>query len=333
MGLDLLNNLDIDKIYQWYCLNGKPNRSGLRKIDRDNLPCSLPLIEALLPYFSGKDKYITYNKDSNSNNEGLDTRSDERSIVITSDWHIPFQDNDCLAIFLDFLAEYQPDELILNGNINDCTSFSSHPRIRELANVLRDGKEEREAWFNIAELIRLAIPNAKIVYIGSQCHEGWIDQWVQSSPILIDDYNYTIPGWFRLGDFNIDYVPEVYDVIGNGSLLATHGTIARSKSGNSAHGALEAEGTSVIVGHTHRLSQVYKTTSREEMVGIEGGCLCQRTPWYTLKGKRRMMDWQQGFALLNTKGNSFSAQCIPIIRDGKDNPYFWVGKERYGGRN
>jgi predicted phosphodiesterase len=295
----------------------------------ENLPCSLPLIEALLPYFVEFDK----SKKLKINQPKVDTRRDERSIVVTSDWHIPFQDNEVIGVFLDFLAEYQPDELILNGNINDCTSFSSHPRIRELANTLRDGKKEREAFFHIAELLRLALPNTKIVYIGSQCHEGWIDQWVQSSPILVDDVNYTIPGWFRLGDFNIDYIPEVYDVIGNGSLLVTHGTIARSKSGNSAHGALEAEGTSVIVGHTHRLSQVYRTTSREEMVGIECGCLCQRTPWYTLKGKRRMMDWQQGFVLLNVKQNSFSAQCIPIIRDGEDKPYFWVGKERYGCRN
>ena len=113
----------------------------------------------------------------------------------------------------------------------------------------------------------------------------------------------------------------------------THGTIARGKSGASAMGSMEMEGTSVIVGHTHKLSQVYKTTAINETVGIESGCLCQRKPWYHLKGKRLMMDWQQGFVLVNIKDNSFSAQCIPIIRDGDDNPYFWIGKERYGGRD
>ena len=328
MGIDIFNNLDLNKLYTWYKLMGGPNREELRSINRNTLPCSLPLMEALIPYFVDIDRSTTYNQPK------VDTKTrDERSIVVTSDWHIPFQDNDCIALFLDFLAEYQPDELILNGNINDCTSFSTHPRIRELANTLRDGKKEREAFFHIAELLRLALPNARIIYIGSQCHEGWIDQWVQASPILVEDENYTIPKWFHLDDYGIEYIPEVYDVIGNGSLLATHGTIARSKSGNSAHGALEAEGTSVIVAHTHRLSQVYRTTSREEMVGIECGCMCQRTPWYTLKGKRRMMDWQQGFALVNIKDNSFSTQIVPIIRDGDDNPYFWIGKERYGSRN
>ena len=42
-----------------------------------------------------------------------------------------------------------------------------------------------------------------------------------------------------------------------------------------------------------------------------------------------MMDWQQGFVLLNIKGNSFSTQCIPIIRDSGDRPYFYIGKEIY----
>ncbi len=46
-----------------------------------------------------------------------------------------------------------------------------------------------------------------------------------------------------------------------------------------------------------------------------------------------MMDWQKGFVLVNIKDNSFSTQLVPIIRDGNDKPYFWVGKERYEGRD
>lgn len=323
-------DIDIDSVYTWYKLNGAPNRERIRRLEVSDLPCSRTLLESLLPYFNKIDD-TTSIKGKPSLEDTKTTN--EKSIVVTSDWHIPFQDNDALGVFLDFLAEYQPDELVLNGNINDCTSFSSHPRIRELANTLRDGKEERERWFHIAELLRLALPNAKITYIGSLCHEGWINNWVQQSPILVEDQRYTIPGWFELDRFGIDYVDEVYDPIGNGELLISHGTIARGKSGASAMGSLEMEGTSVIVGHTHRLAQVYKTTAKDEVVGIESGCLCLRKPWYTLKGKRRMMDWQQGFVLVNIKDNSFSTQLVPIIRDSEDNPYFWIGKDRYGSRD
>lgn len=311
-----------EELYQWWNINGRPNREGIRNWEEDELPASKGLIENLLPIFSLKAKgqlILPNNK----------KESEQRSIVVTSDWHIPFHDRKALRVFFNFLKEYSPDELILNGNINDCTSFSSHPRLRELANVYKDGKEERYAWLCIAEQLRNILPSSKIVYIGSQCHEGWIDKWVELSPILAEDSNYTIPGWFQLDRFNIEYEPEIYDVVGNKELLITHGTIARGKGGASAMASMEMEGTSVIVAHTHKLSQVFKSNAVGEIVGIESGCLCQRTPWYHLKGKRLMMDWQQGFVLVNVDGNSFSTQCIPIIRDGEDRPYFWIGKDRY----
>ena len=254
---------------------------------------------------------------------------EETSMVITSDWHIPYHDVDALKVFFRFLQEYQPDELVLNGNINDCSAFSTHPKLREVAATFRTAKQEREYWFSIAELLRDILPNTKITYIGSQCHEGWIDKWTSLSPILLEDENYTIQNWFKLDDYGIDYVKEVYDPVGDGTFLITHGTTARSKGGNSAHAELDMSGTSVCVGHTHRLAQVFKSNAVTELVGLESGCMCQRQPWYHLKGRRLMMDWQQGFVLANFKGNSFSTSCIPIIRDGEDKPYFWIGKERY----
>ena len=314
---------NIEDIYRWYKLAGEPNREDIRE-GKVTPPDGVTkrLAEDLLPYFTSlKEKPLVIVP-------SVDDK-EETSMVITSDWHIPFHDVDALKVFINFLYEYQPDELILNGNINDCGAFSSHPKMREIAQTFRTAKQEREYWFPIAELLRDVLPDAKITYIGSQCHEGWIDNWTAISPILIEDENYTIKNWFKLDDFGIDYVPEVYDPLGNKEILITHGTVARSKGGNSAYATMEQEGTSIIQGHTHRLAQVFKTTSVGETVAIEGGCLCQRAPWYHLKGRRLMMDWQQGFVLLNAKDNSFSTSCIPIIRDGEDKPYFWVGKDRY----
>ena len=320
----MANNLpNIENIYRWYKLAGEPNREDIRS-GKVTPPEGIGkrLVEDLLPYFTSlKDEPLVIVP-------SIDDK-EETSMVITSDWHIPFHDIEALRAFINFLYEYQPDELILNGNINDCSAFSTHPKMREIAQTFRTAKQEREYWFPIAELLRDVLPDARITYIGSQCHEGWIDNWTALSPILIEDENYTIKNWFKLDDFGIDYVPEVYDPLGNKEILVTHGTVARSKGGNSAYATMEQEGTSIIQGHTHRLAQVFKTTSVGETVAIEGGCLCQRTPWYHLKGRRLMMDWQQGFVLLNSKDNSFSTSCIPIIRDGEDKPYFWIGKDRY----
>lgn len=319
--------LDLDKIYNWYKLSGEPTRNDIREgniILPDNV--SKSLLESLLPYFTSlkKEPLVQIPREEDK---------PETSMVITSDWHIPFHDVDVLRVFFEFLKDYQPDILVLNGNINDCGAFSPHPKLRDIAATFRTAKEEREQWFPIAELLRDILPNTKIIYVGSQCHEGWIDKWTSISPILLEDENYTIQNWFKLDRYGIEFVPEVYDPVGDGTFLISHGTIARGKSGASAMASMEMEGTSTCVAHTHKLSQVYRTTAVNEMVGIECGCMCQRKPWYHLKGKRLMMDWQQGFVLANFKGNSFSATCVPIIRDGDDKPYFWIGKERYGSRD
>ena len=316
--------LDIEKVYNWYCLVGKPTRAELRNGNYTLPPYTTKsLVESLIPYFNSLENNPKIEVDKVSDPEG------ERSMVITSDWHIPFHDVEVLEKFFDFLKEYQPDELVLNGNINDCGAFSTHPKLREVAQVFRTAREERDAWLPIAQRLREILPNTKITYVGSQCHEGWIDKWTALSPILIEDENYTIPKWFKLDEFGIDYVKEVYDPIGDGTFLITHGTVARSKGGNSAHAELEMSGTNVAIGHTHRLAQVFKSNAVTELVGLETGCMCQRQPWYHLKGRRLMMDWQQGFVLANFNGNSFATSCIPIIRDGEDKPYFWIGKDRY----
>lgn len=309
-------------IVSWYYANNCPKREDVRS-NKVTLPNGVnkDLVEAWLPILNKNSK-------SKIDVEKVEEVKD-RTIVVASDFHIPFLDKEAFAVFLKFLYEIQPNELVLNGNINDCTCFSSHPKIRDLGNAFLTGKQEKEYWFSIAKCLRQALPNASIKYIGSQCHEGWIDKWVSLSPILVDDENYTIPKWFDLERFGIEYIPETYDVTGNKDLIITHGTIARGKSGASSMAEIEYSGTSIIQGHTHKLSQVYKTNEIGEYVGIECGCLCERKPWYVLKGKRRMMDWQQGFVIVNVKDNSFSTQLIPILRDGKDNPYLWFGNKQY----
>ena len=57
-------------------------------------------------------------------------------------------------------------------------------------------------------------------------------------------------------------------------------------------------------------------------VAIECGCMCERTPWYYLKGKRRLLDWQQGFVILSiNEDKSFSTRLVPILRKKDDSPF------------
>jgi hypothetical protein len=320
--------------YGWYVANGKPNREALRNGSVE-LPSGMSsrFVENLIPLLKELDK------------EGYDPEELPESIsdipkvkIIASDFHIPFHDREVTELFLKLCGKVNPDEVILNGNVNDCMAFSDHPRIRELQSVFRNGKDEREMWFKFADGLRKILPATKITYIGSQCHEGRINKWVETNPILQDDENYTIEGWFKLKDYDIDFIPEVYDPINEidlsevevlpkeTKLTISHGTVARNKSGASAMVEMEYTGCSTVTAHTHRLSQVYKTDMRGTRVAVECGCACRRKPWYELKGKRRLLDWQQGFVILVTQPDgTFNLSLVPVLRDENDEPFLLIG--------
>ena len=325
--------MDINGLRDWYLINGKPSRIQLRK-GNIKLPYGLSerCIEDLLPIIKAS---VNNKTDFEETSVSGKSEAKKKTKIICSDFHIPFNDKEATRLFLKYLREIQPDEVIMNGNMNDCLAFSTHPTLREIPNALRSAKKERELWFDFAKALRETVPKAKLIYIGSQCHEGRIDKWVSLSPILQEDDNYTIENWFKLKDYGIDFIPEAYDPINEidvsdissiaregTNLLVTHGTVCRSKSGISGMAEMEYNGVSTITGHVHRLSQVYKTTMKGTNVAIECGCMCERRPWYYLKGKRRLLDWQQGFVVLSiNEDKTFSTRLVPILRKKDDSPF------------
>jgi hypothetical protein len=115
----------------------------------------------------------------------------------------------------------------------------------------------------------------------------------------------------RLDELKIEYVdPEgPYDLAQinlSPKLAVRHGWIARKGSGTSALDTLEHLGYSVIVGHTHRQSLVYKTTHDIDggittLTAAEAGCMCRVNQTPDSTGRRwpnysPVPDWQQGFS-------------------------------------
>lgn len=321
------------ELINWYLLNNKPNRYQLRK-GNITLPNGLSrrLVESLLPILKKACNTTICSEAS------LETQSprgnDIETVVIVSDWHIPFNDTEANQVMVKLIKALAPNQLILNGNMNDCSSFGEFPKIREVALAFQSAKKEREVWFSTYEAIKQNLPkDCKVVYIGSQCHEGRIERWASLSPILVEDENYTIKGWLQLDRLGIDFIPEAYDPINRKdcstkvergtNLLVTHGTVVRSQGGLSGIMETKYNGVSTISGHTHRLAQVYSTNAVSQMVSVECGCGCVRKPWYHLKGKRRLLDWQQGLVVLtiNKTNGTFNPTIVPVLRDSEDKPF------------
>jgi len=248
-------------------------------------------------------------------------------VIAISDWHVPFHDVEATECFLRLLRDVKPDELVLNGNMNDCSMFSAHPKKKEIALAFKTARDERKEWFKVAKKLRDAAgPDCKITYVGSNCHEGWIEMAASLNDIMIDDPQYEIQNWFELERFNIGFERESYEKNG---FVFTHGTKARSESGASARFEHTTWGCNGASAHTHRLGAYYHTTRGVPNVWFEVGCMCQRRAWYTLKGCTSQMNWQQGFLYMDFEDEVFSGQLIPVLRNSKDKPMIFFNGNKY----
>jgi hypothetical protein len=242
-------------------------------------------------------------------------------IVVTGDQQAPFHDEKLHYLFCGWLEENEPDQGVALGDKVDFPDISRHrldpentAKVNEcvqsgydLFRGYRTASLDTEWLFmpgNHDERIRnilLDKPSVQPLYgVKRATPEGEEDEKVLTLPHLL-----------RLDELGITYVdPEgPYDMaqISLSSKLAVrHGWIARQGSGVTALATLEHLGYSVIVGHSHRQSLVYKTTHDIEggtttLTAAEAGCMC-RIDQQGGKGVRKfpdfsvLPDWQQGFA-------------------------------------
>src|SRR3990167_7552973 len=117
------------------------------------------------------------------------------------------------------------------------------------------------------------------------------------------------PEAFKMSDHGFKWKP--YGAIHNlGKLMVMHGSMVNKHSGATARSHFEKLGSSVLLGHSHRMGAYYKTDTRGTHVAYEGGCLCRLDPEYV-----QYPDWQQGFSVVHVEKNGlFNVQQIPVLR-------------------
>lgn len=233
-------------------------------------------------------------------------------VVFVGDQQAPYQDQDLHEKFCQWLADYQPDRGVLIGDTIDLPTISRHspfpdiePGVQECIDtgyqLLRDYVESNEAtnWVKLEgnhdfRLRRAVIDNLKEFY-GIRRGKGRNE--LPETPLL------DVAHLLRLDELGIEYLrtdgdwkQAQYQV--SPKLAARHGWVARKGSGASALATLEHLGYSIIVGHTHRQSLVYKTKhdidgKPSTITGVETGCMCR------IEGGLNYAvapDWLNGFA-------------------------------------
>ena len=241
-----------------------------------------------------------------------DKLSSEKNLVI-SDLHIPYQDNSAVKCMLAFSKKYKPQRIIVNGDVLDFYSLSVFDKCPERKENLQGELQQARDFF---KLLRKNY-DGEIIFLEGN-HENRLQRYLWRNPELAGLKELKIENLLHLSKYNVKQIKvesdywsaesgehRIKDLIiqhGDGRL---NGAKYSQNPGYAAFNTLKNKGGyNLIMGHTHRLAQIYNRMGDKSLVGIEGGCLCKTT----------RANWQQGFVTFeNNKTKTFNYKIHRIL--------------------
>jgi hypothetical protein len=209
-----------------------------------------------------------------------------KTFVALSDIHFPYEDPQAIALVTEFLKDYQPDELYLNGDIYDMPQISKYAMRR--TEVLKTGSLQSHLDHGIEGVSKLIdAAGAKKNFFALGNHEDRWDAYLGSQAkelaslkCLEFDKVFKLDGiaWKKYGDgFWL-----------NDRLFLYHGEVTGVNWTDKERAKI---GGSSITGHQHKQGVSYHRDRSRAYKNIGQGCLCRLDPPYL----RTPPNWQQGF--------------------------------------
>lgn len=238
--------------------------------------------------------------------------------MVINDIQFPWHDERVLDLVLSFIRDLKPYGVILNGDIVDCYSISSYSKNpMEKNDIVLEQRLSRKLMNDLA-------PVAKERWWLGGNHEDRLRRYMwNNAKEFAGMEEMTFPKLFHLADYGFKW-KEYGGSLDLGKLMVTHGSLVSKHSGQTGRNHMEKYGTSILVGHTHRLGVYYRRDVRGVHAAYENGCLCQLNPEYD-----HFPNWQQGFSVVHVdEGGFFNVQQIPIL----NRKCFFYGNQMVGTR-
>jgi predicted phosphodiesterase len=231
-------------------------------------------------------------------------------ILVLSDIHLPYQDDDALFAALQFGLEKDVNCIYLNGDTMDMYQLSRHEK--NPAN--RSFSYELDICRSLLKGIRKMFPNAHIVYkIGN--HDERYEKFIRMNPQLISVQEFELGNLLGFPELRIHEVKsKQWSYAGKMPLLHGHELPAKSGGVNPARMAQLKLNKQVIIGHFHRETKsTGKQFDDKPYAAYSSGCLCDLYPAYM-----PINDWNHGFTYLEVdpKNGNYYVQQKTIV-DGK----------------
>lgn len=202
----------------------------------------------------------------------------QNNILILSDIHFPYQDNQALELAINYGIENKVNCLYLNGDILDfyqCSRFTKDRRLRDMAGELEMGR-------NFLKIMQETFKCPIYYKIGN--HEKRYEDYLMiKAPELLGIDDFKLEQLLRFREFGVTLVKDKQMALA-GKLPILHGHEwfgGFAPPVNPARGLFLKAKESALVGHHHRTSEhTEKTLSGEVTTTWSTGCLCGLEPEY-----------------------------------------------------
>jgi predicted phosphodiesterase len=233
----------------------------------------------------------------------------QKRIGIISDVHFPYYDEQALNAAINYLIQWKPDCVILNGDIIDCYQLSNFEKDKRQ----RSFKYELDMLAAFFVELRQLWPKERIIYKVANHEERYERQILSNVPELIDLELFNFENVIQAKRYNIEVVKgkRIIKVGQKLNVLHAHefskGVAAPV---NPARGFFIKAKASTIGGHHHQSSEHIESDLNGNIIGCwSTGCLCELNPHYMPINK-----WNHGFAVVENYGHDFMVRNLKIIK-------------------
>lgn len=237
--------------------------------------------------------------------------------MVVPDLQAPYHHKKVVDIFIKFIRDYQPDELVNVGDDADSPEVSHWNKgmAMEYAGTLQKGLDATRALHG---RFREALGD-KPYRLSRSNHGDRLAKYIrQYAPALSSLESLDIRKLLGYEEYGIDYHTKPFTIAPG--WLCAHGDEGHiSKYAGGTASALSAKwGPSVVCGHTHRAGIVPTTRgvcgSLSTRWGMEVGHMMTVMGAHYLKAG--YANWQQAFGILRVRGTRVQPELIYIQGDG-----------------
>lgn len=231
----------------------------------------------------------------------------QNNILILSDIHFPYQDNQALELAINYGIEQGVNAVYLNGDILDffqLSRFTKDRRLRDLAGELQIGRD-------FLKLLQETF-NCPIYYKIGNHEKRYEDYLMIKAPELLGIDDFKLEQLLRFREFGVTLVKDKQMALA-GKLPILHGHEWHGGFAppvNPARGLFLKAKESALVRHHHRTSEhTEKSLSGQVTTTWSTGCLCGLQPDY-----QPYNNYNHGFAHVKVdKEGNYELKNIRII--------------------